>query len=122
MTVSRRVELIPLPFRRPKVLSDYQIPSMCEPGKRFAQGRPALGREPPPSPGFRRRKQPIARARRGLTTVGEVLMRPPELAEAHIATSMLMPTPTTLRLPRPQSVPQRIDAEVGRGGFGAKGG
>ena len=28
----------------------------------------------------------------------------------------------TLRLPRPQSFPQGIDAEVDRGGLGAKGG
>jgi hypothetical protein len=29
---------------------------------------------------------------------------------------------STLRLPRPQRVPQRVDAEVGGGGLGAKGG
>jgi hypothetical protein len=52
----------------------------------------------------------------------EVLIRPPELAEAHIATIDADANASDARLPRPQRVAQRIDAEVGGGGFGAKGG
>ena len=52
----------------------------------------------------------------------EVLMRPRKLAEAQIAAIDADANANDTRLPRPQGVPKRIDAEVCGGGFGAKGG
>ena len=49
-------------------------------------------------------------------------MRPPKLAEAHIAAIDADANANDTRLPRPQRFPQRIDAEVYRGTLGAKGG
>ena len=49
-------------------------------------------------------------------------MRPRKLAEAQIAAIDADANANDTRLPRPQGVPKRIDAEVCGGGFGAKGG